>query len=174
MSAVPSKRLQSFAPVARRDARVLILGSMPGAASLSAQQYYAHPRNHFWPIMQRLHGIDASLPYQRRLERLRQNHVALWDVLESCKRHGSLDAAIEHDSAVPNDLPQLLRTHPGIVRLCCNGGTAYRALQRHFGAQLQQEFPQLECLQLPSTSPAHAGMPFTDKLAAWHAALKGA
>jgi TDG/mug DNA glycosylase family protein len=165
-------RQQSFAAVVRADARVLILGSMPGAASLAAQQYYAHPQNQFWPIIEQLYGVPRSRPYAARLKRLQQSRVALWDVLQSCVRPGSLDAAIEHASAIPNAVPQLLREHPGIVRLCCNGGTAYRATQRYFGAQLQRDFPQLECLRLPSTSPAHAGMRFADKLAAWRAALE--
>lgn len=158
----------------RADARLLILGSMPGAASLAARQYYAHPHNQFWPIMQQIFGVPRALPYAARLQRLQQNQVALWDVLRSCLRPGSLDAAIEHDSAIPNDLPRLLRTHPAITRLCCNGGSAYRAVQRYFGEQLRHEFPQLECLRLPSTSPAHAGMRPADKLVAWRAALEPA
>ena len=171
MGPATSTRVQSFAPVVRSDARVLILGSMPGAASLAARQYYAHPRNQFWTIVAR-QGIAArALPYPQRLELLQQHGLALWDVLHSCVRRGSLDAAIEHGGATPNDLPQLLRTYRGIERLCCNGATAYRALQRHFGAQLQREFPQLECLQLPSTSAAHAGMSLSDKLLAWERAL---
>lgn len=164
-------RHRSFAPVARADARVLILGSMPGAASLAAQQYYAHPRNQFWPLMEQILGVRQALPYAERLEHLQASQVALWDVLQSCVRAGSLDAAIEHASAVPNDLPQLLREHPGIVRLCCNGGTAFQALQGHFGVQLRREFPRLDWRRLPSTSPAHAGMSFAAKLQRWRAAL---
>jgi double-stranded uracil-DNA glycosylase len=165
-------RICSFAPVARADARLLILGSMPGTASLAAQQYYAHPQNQFWSIMTH-QGLSArELPYPERLERLQQNGVALWDVLQSCVRPGSLDAAIQQKCVVANDLPALLRTHPQIRRVCCNGGTAYRALQRHFGSQLEQEFPQLQCLQLPSSSPAHARMTLADKLLAWEQALR--
>ena len=174
MSAARRPRLHSFAPLARADARLLILGSMPGDASLAAQQYYAHPQNQFWLIMERLCGAERSLSYAGRLERLQCCRVALWDVLQSCVRRGSLDAAIERHSAVPNDIPQLLRTHRDIVRLCCNGATAYQALQRFYGAQLKREFPQLLCLQLPSTSPAHARMPLADKLVAWEAALRNA
>jgi double-stranded uracil-DNA glycosylase len=171
---VTAPRIQSFAPVVRADARVLILGSMPGAASLVARQYYAHPQNQFWTIMAR-QGIAArELPYALRLESLQQHGFALWDVLHSCVRRGSLDAAIEQRGAIANDLPQLLRGYPGITRLCCNGATAYRALQRHFGRQLQREFAQLECLQLPSTSPAHASMSLADKLSAWERALRRA
>ncbi len=167
-------RRRSFAPVARDDARVLILGSMPGEASLAAGQYYAHPRNQFWPIMQAICGAGPALPYAQRLERLRECRIALWDVLHSCVRAGSLDAAIERASAVPNDLPELLRAHAAIGRICCNGAAAFQSLQRHFGAALALEFPHVRALRLPSTSPAHAGMPASEKLAAWRAAIRGA
>lgn len=153
-------------------ARVLILGSMPGAASLAAQQYYAHPQNQFWRIIERIYGVPRTLPYPARLEGLTSNRLALWDVLESCVRPGSLDAAIEHASAVPNALTRLLRAHPDIGRLCCNGATSYRAVQRFFGEELARDFPRLDCLQLPSTSPAHAALRFQDKLLAWRRALQ--
>ncbi len=167
-----AERLYSFAPVVRADARVLILGSMPGAASLKAQQYYAHRQNQFWSIIEQLYGVPRTQPYAIRLQALTQQRVALWDVLQSCVRRGSLDAAIEHATAVPNELLQLLRAHPGIERVCCNGGTAWRALRRHFGAALDHEFAQVQCLPLPSTSPAHARMRLADKLASWQAALR--
>jgi len=173
MPAVPAARLYSFPPVVRADARVLILGSMPGGASLAAGEYYAHPQNQFWPIMERLCGVRRSLAYPARLRGLQQQRVALWDVLQSCVRCGSLDAAIDHASALPNDLPQLLRGLPGIERLCCNGSTAYRALQRFFGERLRRDFPHLHCLRLPSTSPAHASMRVADKILAWEAAFRG-
>ncbi len=165
-------RHRSFPPVIAAGARLLILGSMPGAASLAAQQYYAHPQNQFWPLIERLYGVSRTLPYPARLEGLISNHVGLWDVLQSCVRRGSLDAAIEHASAVPNALPQLLRAHPGIRRLCCNGATSYRTVQRCFGAQLARDFPGLEVVRLPSTSPAHAGMRLEDKIALWRQALQ--
>jgi double-stranded uracil-DNA glycosylase len=159
--------------VVRADARLLILGSIPGGASLAAHEYYAHPHNQFWPIVEDVFEVQRSLAYGARLRQLQQRHVALWDVLQSCVRCGSLDAAIEPGTAVANDLPQLLREHPGIERLCCNGTTAYRAVLRFFGPQLQREFPQLQCLRLPSTSPAHASMRLPDKLLAWRSALRG-
>jgi hypoxanthine-DNA glycosylase len=161
----------SFAPVVAAGARILILGSMPGAASLAASQYYAHPQNQFWPIIERIFDIARTLPYHARLRALGARHVALWDVLESCVRPGSLDAAIDHASAVPNALPRLLRRHAGIERICCNGATAYRALQRYFGAELGRDFPRLECLRMPSTSPAYAGMRLEEKVVAWRQAL---
>jgi hypoxanthine-DNA glycosylase len=166
--------IHSFAPVIRADARVLVLGSMPGAASLAAGQYYAHPRNQFWPIMERLCGASRTQSYQSRLARLQQHGIALWDVLASCVRRGSLDAAIEQASAVPNDLPALLQRYRGVVLLCCNGTAAYRILQRHYGAALADTLPWIRCVRLPSTSPANAGTSGAAKLEAWRAAFSRA
>lgn len=163
--------IRSFAPLIRADARVLVLGSMPGTASLAAGRYYAHPRNQFWPIMDRLCGAGPALPYLERLERLQQHGIALWDVLACCVRHGSLDAAIERRGATPNDLPALLRQHPGIGLVCCNGLVAYRLLLRHHGGALAGTLPWVRCVRLPSTSPANAGMSAAARLAAWEAAF---
>jgi hypoxanthine-DNA glycosylase len=172
-------RCHSFAPVARADARILILGSMPGEASLAAQQYYAHPRNQFWRIIAGACGIDAELPYGERLEHLQAHGLALWDVLASCERRGSLDSAIEHHTAVANDVPGLLQRCRGIRRICCNGGTAFAALRRSFAAQLVQvtgaadlvRLDGVEVLRLPSTSPANASWSPVRKLEAWCTAL---
>jgi double-stranded uracil-DNA glycosylase len=164
-------RVQSFGAVADQRSRVLILGSMPGVVSLAAHEYYAHPHNQFWPIMGRLCGARQALPYEERLRRLTSAGFALWDVLHSCVRPGSLDASIESDGIIANDLPGLLRAHPAIGRVCCNGGTAYTMLRRHFGRRLPREFPHLEVLRLPSTSPAAASWSPERKLAAWRAAL---
>jgi len=164
------RRVASFDPVARADARLLILGSMPGAASLAAREYYAHPQNQFWSIIDAIIArASRATPYEQRLESLCEAHIALWDVLHSCVREGSLDSAIVHLSARPNDIPGLLARHPGIVRICCNGTTAHAALQRYFGAQLAQLTVQVQ--RLPSTSPANARVSFAEKLAAWRAAL---
>ncbi len=173
------QRCHSFAPVARADARILILGSMPGEASLAAQQYYAHPRNQFWSIVAAVCGIGAELPYGERLENLQAQGLALWDVLATCERRGSLDSAIEHHTAVANDVPALLQRCSGIRRICCNGGTAYAALRRCFAAQLvpaagAAELVRLEgvdVLRLPSTSPANASWSPARKLEAWRTAL---
>lgn len=145
---------------------------MPGVASLSASQYYAHPRNRFWDIMDHVCGAGHGVPYEQRLQRLLDHHLALWDVLHSCVRPGSLDAAIERHTASPNDLPGLLSGLPSLQCICCNGGTAFQALKRHFGAQLSRAYPRIERLQLPSTSPANASWSYARKLDAWSSALQ--
>jgi hypoxanthine-DNA glycosylase len=164
-------RVQSFPAVIGAETRILILGSMPGVASLGAQQYYAHPQNHFWRILGAICGAGRELPYPQRLQALLRQGVGLWDVLQSCVRRGSLDTAIELDSARANDLLPLLRSAPRLERLCCNGGTAYRALQRHFGPQLSRAFPHLDVRRLPSTSAANASWSYERKLTAWAEAL---
>jgi hypoxanthine-DNA glycosylase len=164
-------RVCSFAPIEDPEARVLILGSMPGAASLAAQQYYAHPHNRFWSIMGILYGADAQLPYPQRVECLRAHGIALWDVFASCARQGSLDAAIDQRTAVRNDIPGLLQRCRHIERICCNGTTAYSAFQRHFGPAVARAEPVLQVLRLPSTSPANASWSAARKLEAWRHAL---
>ncbi len=162
--------MRSFPAVIDAGTRIMILGSMPGIASLDAQQYYAHPRNQFWRLMGEIGAACPELPYRQRLQSLLSHGVGLWDVLHSCVRDGSLDAAIEHRSAVPNDLLPLLRSSP-VMRLCCNGNTSYDALQRHFGRTLAAEFPHIDICRLPSTSPANASWSYARKLAAWTDAL---
>ena len=168
--AVTLPRLRSFPPVADpATAHTLILGSMPGVASLAAGRYYAHPRNQFWPIMGALFGAGPELPYEARLQALMRAGIALWDVLESCQRPGSLDADIDLRSAQANDFVEFFAAHPGIRRVAFNGGTAERLFRRDIVPQLRP----LELIRLPSTSPAHAGLPAERKLAAWQAALCG-
>jgi double-stranded uracil-DNA glycosylase len=136
--------------------RVLILGSMPGDASLLAGQYYAHPRNRFWPLMQALCGVDAGLDYPQRLQALRATGVGLWDVLAACERPGSLDASIRPGSEIVVDLPGLLPHCPQLQLIACNGKTAANLYGRHLSAPVQQLRPGLAWLTLPSTSPANA------------------
>lgn len=159
--------VRSFPPVAGARPRVLILGSMPGKASLLAQQYYAHPRNAFWPLMEALLGIDSTLPYAQRCEGLRQAGIALWDVLRSCARSGSLDSEIVESSIVANDFGSFLQHQAAISGIFFNGAMAERSFLRHVLPQLAAESASIPRLRLPSTSPAHASMTFQQKLQAW-------
>ena len=158
-------RARSFAPVEDPDAVILILGSMPGKASLAAGQYYAHPRNSFWPIMGELFGAHPGLPYAERLQVLKSSGIALWDVIASCTRQNSLDSRIEPASVVPNDFESFFRSHPAIRQVFFNGAKAEQCFQRHVRPSLKQQ--TLHYWRLPSTSPAHAGMSYPEKLNAW-------
>jgi len=161
-------RLAGLPPIASSGARVLVLGSMPGAASLSAGMYYAHPRNAFWPIMQALADAGPTSPYPQRLAQLQRVGIALWDVLAHCVRVGSLDARIEASSMVANDFAAFFAAHRAITLVAFNGGTAARAFARH----AMQDLPSaVATATLPSTSPAYAAMRFEDKLAAWRTAI---
>jgi len=164
-------RLEGFPPVAAPGAHTLILGSMPGAASLAAQQYYAHRHNLFWPILGELLDFDPALPYAERTCRLADAGFALWDVLGACRRHGSLDSNIETDSIEVNDFAAFFAAHPAIDRVFCNGTTAEQCFRRHVLAGLARDHA-FELRRLPSTSPAHASLGFAAKLAAWRAILR--
>ncbi len=161
--------VKSFPPIADPGARVLILGSMPGVASLAAGRYYAHARNAFWPLLGALLGFAADAPYAERTAALRAAGIALWDVLHACTRAGSLDVAIERGSEVPNDLPGFLAAHPRITHVFFNGAAAEACFRRHVLPQLGTG--AITCVRLPSTSPANASSSFERKLAAWRAAL---
>jgi double-stranded uracil-DNA glycosylase len=146
---------------------------MPGVASIRAEAYYAHPRNHFWPILEALYGIDARLPYAERAAGLLCARVAVWDVLGQCARAGSLDAAIDLDSAVTNDLGKFLRAHRAINRIAFNGGLARQHFRRQWETAVLAVRPTLQLLALPSTSPANASWSYARKLRSWRAALLG-
>ena len=161
-------RISSFPPLLGRRPRLLILGSMPGVASLEAQQYYAHPRNAFWPILCSWCGIACESPYAQRVEALLQAGIAVWDVLAHCQRPGSLDSAIDLKTAQPNAIAELLQAQPGITRICFNGTAAADLYRRH-----RLPAAPLELIRLPSTSPAHAGMALAEKMRRWHQALVG-
>ena len=153
--------LRGLAPIAGRASRLLVLGSFPGAASLAAQQYYGHPRNHFWPILSALWGVDlVAMPYRRRVAALEQQGLALWDVYAACRREGSLDSAIE--DAEPNDLAGLVARLPALRAIAHNGGESARAMRitRTLGLPVHR---------LPSTSPANASWSLERKRAAWRA-----
>ncbi|MBP6529238.1 MAG: DNA-deoxyinosine glycosylase [Burkholderiales bacterium] len=164
-----SQRVTSFPPLIAPDATRLILGSMPGVASLTAGQYYAHPQNAFWRIMSAIGRFDATLPYEERVAALRAAGVALWDVLAACERSGSLDSAIARSSEQANDLAGLLSLHPQIKRIYFNGATAESTFRRHCKALAART--DLCFTRLPSTSPAHASLRFEEKCAVWREAL---
>ena len=157
-----------FPPLLSPQARVLILGSMPGQASLAAQTYYAHPRNAFWPLMADLLGFSPQLPYAERVAALQVAGIAVWDVLQRCQRPGSLDANIDPGSMQTNDFHLLLTQHPQLRTLFFNGTTAETCFRRHVLPNLPTSLQKsLQLTRLPSTSPAHASLSFAEKRLAW-------
>lgn len=163
--------IESFAAIAAPHSHTLILGTMPGVASLRHRQYYAHPRNAFWPIMAELLAFDPGADYATRTGALTAAGFAVWDVLKACIRPGSLDTAIDATSIVPNDIAAFAADHPALRRIACNGGKSAQLFRRHLQPQLERAGRRIEFIALPSTSPAHAGMPYAEKLRIWHAAL---
>jgi len=164
--------VHSFPPISDPTCRVLILGSMPGKASLRANQYYAHPQNAFWRILSAFFEIPADAPYERRLAGLIRNRLALWDVLRSCTRESSLDSDIVEASIVPNDFAAFLAEHPNLRTLCFNGAKAEACFRRYVLSSLPEH--DLACHRLPSTSPANASIPYSAKLAAWQVVRESA
>jgi len=162
-------QVQSFAPVIGKKPRVVILGSMPGVASLEAVQYYAHPRNAFWPIMGALFDIDAGADYATRIRQIETRPLILWDTLRRCRRPGSLDSNIELTSAEANDFPGLLSRHRQIRAICFNGAASEKYFRQLVEPGL--DLGGIERMRLPSTSPAHAGMSVVQKLEAWRRIL---
>lgn len=161
--------LVSFPPIADDRATRLILGSMPGAASLAANEYYAHRHNAFWRIMASLNGAVPDALYALRIRALQDARIALWDVLQSCERPGSLDASIVRATEVGNDFAAFFAAHPAITQVFFNGAAAAAAFKRHHPSLLRHS--KLRFQPLPSTSPAHAAMRFEQKLALWRDAL---
>ena len=152
-----------LAPIVDHHTRLIVLGSFPGVASLNAQQYYGHPRNHFWPILAALWGVDLmALAYAQRVSEVLAHGLGVWDVYASCRREGSLDSAIV--DPVLNDLASLKRRAPGLRAVAHNGSESARAM-RHTQALGVPVF------KLPSTSPANASWSFERKLAAWRSAF---
>jgi hypoxanthine-DNA glycosylase len=157
-----------FPPVERADARVLILGSLPSQASLTAHEYYAHSQNAFWKIMRELTGADGG--YAERCESLRASGIAVWDVLASSVRPGSMDADIRLESAVPNDFPAFFAAHAGLRLVCFNGKKSEQMFRRF--VRLPAANSGLRFESLPSTSPAYAAKSFEDKLHFWRGIIE--
>ncbi|WP_156750487.1 DNA-deoxyinosine glycosylase [Mycobacterium sp. 852013-50091_SCH5140682] len=160
-----SELLHGLAPIVGKQPRLLILGNMPSVMSLAAGQYYGNPRNAFWRITAEVFGFDAAAPYDERVCALVQHGIAVWDVLRSCRRVGSLDSAVEPDSMVPNDFGSFFDDHRDIARVLFNGAAAETNYRRLVGVDTSPP-----SVRLPSTSPAHT-MAYADKLLAWRAAL---
>ncbi len=160
--------IKGFPPIAGQQVKVLILGSMPSVASLHKQQYYGHPRNAFWSIMGALFDFDPDLDYYSRQQILIAQGLAVWDVLKTCHRSGSLDSAIERDSMICNDFAALFDAHPELEQIFFNGGTAEKLFSREI-LSVNPEWSLFKYQRLPSTSPAYAAMSLADKTAAWRA-----
>lgn len=158
---------KSFLPNIDEKSKILILGSMPGIKSLTEQQYYAHPQNRFWKLMGMFCNDDhlPKLSYQEKLQILLKNKIALWDVIQSCNRDGSLDSNIQNE--LPNDVPKLLEKFPNIKIICLNGNKSYSAFKKHFPKLLEE----YKFYKLPSTSPANARYKLDDLYDEWSKAL---
>lgn len=176
---------ESFPPLEGPSAHTLILGSMPGQASLTAVRYYAHPRNAFWPIMLAIMQGHAeasfdsaqAIDYEQRCAMLTASGYALWDVLASCKRPGSLDSRIVRASEQANDIASLVTRHPQLQCIACNGKAAEKLLKRHCGESLDRLQARLQrhlrIVSLPSSSPAMASLTLAEKHQLWADGLLG-
>jgi hypoxanthine-DNA glycosylase len=161
--------IESFPPIANQHARILILGSIPGTASLQAQQYYAHPRNQFWTILGELLDFDPQGDYASKTQALLDAGVAVWDVVKSCHRPGSLDTNIAKHTMLANDFGVFFRDHPAITEVFFNGATAEQTFLRLVLSGLSAD--KLIFHRLPSTSSANAGLNFQQKLEIWRRLL---
>lgn len=171
--------VHSFNALSNPDATVLILGTMPGVASLDAMRYYAHPRNAFWPIL--IAWASGNLPdfdtsshtnYEQKVSILSEAGFALWDVLATCERDGSLDSAIKAKTAKANDFAAFFDQHTAIKRILFNGKTAEKLFKKHALPTLQAHHKIIESIALPSTSPAYASMNLNQKASRWHRAFQ--
>ncbi len=152
-------RISSFPPIIDKNSKILILGSIPGAKSLEKQEYYGHPQNKFWKIIFELFNEEFTENYTDKIDVLIRNHIALWDVLDSCERKGSLDSEIKNEEA--NPILELLEKHEKISAIFCNGGKSFKALQQILGKNFK-----IPIILLPSTSPLHT-ISFAEKLEKW-------
>jgi TDG/mug DNA glycosylase family protein len=169
MNTLPLNR--SFPPISDNKASILILGSMPSVKSLEQQQYYAHPRNAFWPIMSVLFEMESKLNYEQRCKNLIAHHVGVWDVLKACQRQGSLDVDIDTSSMIINDFNLFLQQHPNIEKIVFNGTKAEQIFKRLVLPTLTEQQTTIIRLRLPSTSPAHASCSLENKIVIWQQAL---
>jgi len=168
-----TKKLTGFPAVVGAKPTILILGSMPGERSLTMREYYGHPQNSFWRIMETLCGAAPELPYEERLDALKRHGIALWDVLKHCERRGSGDGDVRRESEVPNAIGDLLTRHPTIRTVALNGGKARQAFRRHILLMLPDAVAaRITLLELPSTSPACAMISYKEKLARWRETKK--
>jgi hypoxanthine-DNA glycosylase len=158
---------KSLLPNIDEKSEILILGSMPGIKSLAKQQYYAHPQNRFWKLMWKFCNTDNldELNYKDKLRFLLKNKIALWDVIQSCDRNGSMDSNIQNE--IPNNIPNLLKQFPNIKVICLNGNKSYSVFKKHF-SKLHKQY---NCYKLPSTSPANAGYKLENLYKEWSVAL---
>ena len=161
-----STEVVGLPPIIGGRPTVLFLGNAPSVLSLARQQYYGNPRNAFWTITGELFGFDPAAPYGERTAALIEQGVAVWDVLQFCRRAGSLDSAVERDSMEPNDFESFFHEHPSIERVFFTGGAAEANYRR-----LVRTTAEVTCARLPSTSPAHT-VPVAAKLAAWRDILR--
>ena len=159
--------LTGFNCVAEPSAKILILGSMPGVKSLEEQEYYAHPRNAFWKIIEAIYQIPHQQEYHQRLELLKQQRVALWDVVHQCVRPGSLDADIQTSSVQVNDFKALFEYAPDIAVVFFNGAKAADLYKKKVMSEDFEQNSKRQYVQLPSTSPANAVMSLAQKLDIW-------
>jgi TDG/mug DNA glycosylase family protein len=159
--------LSGFEPVINENCRVLILGSMPGITSLQKEQYYAHPRNAFWPIIFELLDIEKSKSYEDKCSLLNAHGLAIWDVLRDCRRSGSLDSNIETASENANDFVKLFAMHKAIRAVFFNGAAAENLYKKHVQAAVYYCHAGLIYHRLPSSSPAYAAMSYPEKLKRW-------
>ena len=151
--------ISSFLPIIDKESKILILGSIPGVKSLEMQQYYAHPQNQFWRIIFHLFNENYTSDYVEKLQVLKRNKIALWDVIDTCERKGSLDSEIRNEET--NDIRQLLKNYPNIKAIFCNGQKSFKNLQKILGKECA-----IPIFVLPSTSPLHT-ISFEKKLREW-------
>ena len=164
--------ITGFPPVTTPDIRVLILGSMPGVRSLELHQYYGHPRNLFWPLMEELVGVPATAPYAERLSQLNAKGIGLWDSLKAAVRPGSLDSSIVPHTEVANNFPTFLADHQQLRAIAFNGKKSESAFTKHLlNAGHADLFKGIALLPMPSTSPANASIPLVEKRRRWGAIL---